>query len=229
MRPQFSHQQYRDLTVFKEHVENLIALLPKNGELVDLQPLLFRFTLDTTSAFLFGESTYTLREGQSTGGTEFARNFDTAQAYVIKRFRLLDPYWLIGSPTFHHACKAAHDFVDGIIKLRRVKIDSQEDEKGGNYVFFDNVAKDSATDEALRGQLLNILLAGRDTTACLLSWTFHLLTRHPAVLTRLRKEIEATVGAETEMTRDDFKRMPYLANVLKESEPYIFPRLLQTF
>lgn len=228
LRPQFSHQQYRDLTVFKEHIDNLIALLPGKGELVDLQPLLFRFTLDTTSAFLFGESTYTFREGQSTSGTEFARSFDTAQDYVIKRFRLLDLYWLIGGPTFQRACTSAHEFVDGIIKLRRANIDSQ-DEKGGKYVFFDNVAKDSATDEALRGQLLNILLAGRDTTACLLSWTFYLLTRHSAVLLRLRQEIEETVGAETEMTRDDFKRMPYLANVLKESEPYLSPRLVQRF
>ena len=217
LRPQFSHQQYKDLTIFKEHVENLIALLPGNGEPVDLQPLFFRFTLDTTSAFLFGESTYTLKEGRSTSGMDFARSFDTAQDYVVKRFRLLDLYWLIGGPTFSHACTSAHTFIDGIINIRRAKTTSQK-EKSENYVFFDNVAAESANDQALRGQLMNILLAGRDTTACLLSWTFHLLTRHPDVLSRVREEIETVVGKDPDMTRDAFKRMPYLANVLKESK-----------
>ena len=221
LRPQFSHQQYKDLKIFKEHVENLIALLPGNGEPVDLQPLFFRFTLDTTSAFLFGESTYTLKEGRSTSGMEFAKNFDTAQDYVVKRFRLLDLYWLIGGPAFSHACTSAHKFIDNIIDVRRAKPTSRN-EKSENYVFFDNIASESANDEALRGQLLNILLAGRDTTACLLSWTFHLLTRHPDVLSRLREEVETIVGEDPDMTRDDFKRMPYLANVLKESKSLYF-------
>ena len=221
LRPQFSYQQYKDLTIFKEHIENLIALLPGNGEQIDLQPLFFRFTLDTTSAFLFGQSTYTLKEGRSTSGMDFAKSFDTAQDYVVKRFRLLDLYWLIGGPKFSHACTSAHQFIDGIIHTRRAESASQH-EKSENYVFFDNIAAEFANDEALRGQLLNILLAGRDTTACLLSWIFHLLTRHPDVLSRLREEVETIVGNIPDMTRDDIKRMPYLANVLKESKYFIF-------
>lgn len=222
LRPQFSYQQYQDLTVFKEHVDNLIACLPGNGEQVDLQPLFFRFTLDTTSTFLFGQSTYTLKEGHSVTGLEFARSFDTAQDYVVKRFRLLDLYWLIGGPKFRQACALAHQFIDKIIKLRQRK-ELYPNDRSGNYVFFDAVAKDSTNEEALRGQLLNILLAGRDTTACLLSWTFHLLARHPRVLLRLREEIKMmeNVRAGRNLSRDDIKRMPYLANVLKESKPHL--------
>ena len=200
-------------------MDNLIACLPGTGEQVDLQSLFFRFTLDTTSAFLFGESTYTLKEGQSVTGLEFATSFDTAQDYVVKRFRLLDLYWLIGGPKFHQACASAHEFIDKIIKRRQRK-DLGLDDQGGKYLFFDAVAKDSTNEEALRGQLLNILLAGRDTTACLLSWTFHLLVCHPRVLLRLREEIQmmANGSAGPSMSRDDIKRMPYLANVLKESK-----------
>ncbi|KAG6991125.1 cytochrome P450 [Physcia stellaris] len=218
LRPQFSYQQYQDLAVFKEHVDNLIACLPGTGDQVDLQPLFFRFTLDTTSSFLFGESTYTLKEGQSVSGLEFARSFDTAQDYVVKRFRLLDLYWLIGGSEFRQACSMAHQFIDNIIKRRQRK-ELYSNDRSGNYVFFDAVAKDSTNEEALRGQLLNILLAGRDTTACLLSWTFHLLARHPRVLQRLREEINSmgSVGVGPDMSRDDIKRMPYLANVLKET------------
>lgn len=222
LRPRFSYQQYQDLAVFKEHVDNLIACLPGTGDQVDLQPLFFRFTLDTTSSFLFGESTYTLKEGQSVSGLEFARSFDTAQDYVVKRFRLLDLYWLIGGSKFRQACSTAHQFIDNIIKRRQRK-ELYPNDRSGNYVFFDAVAKDSTNEEALRGQLLNILLAGRDTTACLLSWTFHLLTRHPQDLQRLREEINSmgSVGVGPDMSRDDIKRMPYLANVLKESKPHL--------
>ena len=168
LRPQFLQQQYKDLNVFRDHVDNLIACLPENGEVIDLQPLFFRFTLDTTSGFLFGESTYTLKRGQSNDGLNFAKAFDTAQDFVVKRFRLLDLYWLIGGSKFNQSCSLAHKFIDGIITQRQASIDKTQEKRDG-YVFFDAVAEASPNKEALRGQLLNILLAGRDTTACLLS------------------------------------------------------------
>lgn len=43
------------------------------------------------------------------------------------------------------------------------------------YGFINQVAQESATIEDLRDQLLNVLLAGRDTTACCLSWTLYVL------------------------------------------------------
>lgn len=170
LRPQFSRQQYQDLDIFREHVENLIACIYKNGECSDLQPLFFRFTLDTTSAFLFGESTYSLKSKSSIEGSKFAKNFDIAQDYVVKRFRLLDLYWVIGGSSFRNACKSVHDFVDEIISRRHKNANSSQNEDG-RYVFFDAVAQDCTSQAALRGQLINILLAGRDTTACLLTWT----------------------------------------------------------
>lgn len=198
-------------------MDNLIACLPDNGAVVDLQQLFFSFTLDTTSGFLFGKSTYVLQGGQSKDGRNFAKAFDTAQDFVVKRFRLLDLYWLIGGPKFYQACNQAHKFIDDIIAERKVSI-VEAQEKYERYVFFDAVAEDANTEEALRGQLLNILLAGRDTTACLLSWTFHLLVRHPEVLSNLRAEIKAVCNTSSDVTRNEIKSMPYLANVTKESE-----------
>jgi cytochrome P450 family 135 len=45
---------------------------------------------------------------------------------------------------------------------------------------------DSLTDEELRDELMTLLIAGHETTATALAWAFERLTRHPAVLTRLR-------------------------------------------
>jgi cytochrome P450 family 135 len=47
------------------------------------------------------------------------------------------------------------------------------------------------SDKELRDHLMTLLLAGHETTATALAWTFDLLLRHPAALTRLRDSIEA--------------------------------------
>jgi cytochrome P450 len=46
-------------------------------------------------------------------------------------------------------------------------------------------------DEDLRDQLMTLLLAGHETTATALAWTFDLLLRHPRELARLRDSLEA--------------------------------------
>jgi cytochrome P450 len=46
-------------------------------------------------------------------------------------------------------------------------------------------------DKELRDQLMTLLLAGHETTATALAWTFDLLLRHPAELGRLRDSLEA--------------------------------------
>jgi cytochrome P450 len=68
------------------------------------------------------------------------------------------------------------------------------------------------SDEYLTDVVLNLVIAGRDTTACLLSWTFYELARHPDVLRTLREHLE---GVDV----DDFhsiKHQPYLTALLYE-------------
>jgi cytochrome P450 len=47
------------------------------------------------------------------------------------------------------------------------------------------------SDKELRDQLMTLLLAGHETTATALAWTFDLLLRHPAQLQRLRDSLDA--------------------------------------
>jgi cytochrome P450 family 135 len=47
------------------------------------------------------------------------------------------------------------------------------------------------SDAELRDQLMTLLIAGHETTATALAWTFDLLLRHPVALERLRAEIDA--------------------------------------
>ena len=170
LRPQLQHKQYESLEVFRTAVDDLIHLIQENTGVVDLQPLFFRLTLDTTTAFLFGESVRSLITPEAVGEGTFATAFNTAQQWVTKRFRLLDLYWLIGGKEFQQACNDVHKFADQIID-RNLSADRDESDQSGKYVFLDTVAKNTSDRTALRGQAINLLAAGRDTTACLLSWT----------------------------------------------------------
>ena len=52
------------------------------------------------------------------------------------------------------------------------------------------------SDRELRDQLMTLLLAGHETTATALAWTFDLLFRRPDAMERLREEVEADDGTE---------------------------------
>ncbi|RYN48489.1 hypothetical protein AA0117_g13443, partial [Alternaria alternata] len=198
LRPQLEHKHYEDLEVFRVPVEDLIQLLGKRSGTVDLQPLFSRLTLDTTTAFLFGESTRSLSDASGSAERVFATALDTAQQWVVKRLRLAALYWLVDSRAFRQACRDVHAFVDQLI-------DRNLSTTPERHSFLHAAAQTTSDRSALRAQAVNILVAGRDTTASLLSWTL------------LRTEIAATRTAPSRLSRNDLKGMRYLQNVLKES------------
>lgn len=170
MRPQYHHKQYANLEIFKEAVDNLLANIPEDGGVIHLQPLFFQLTLDTTTAFLFGESVHSFKAPSSaTADDDFGKYFNIAQDYVAKRFRLSDLYWLIGGKKFLDACRRVHQFADKIID-RNLSLNECSGSKEDKYVFLRTLAEDTPDRAAIRGQVINILVAGRDTTASLISW-----------------------------------------------------------
>ena len=118
--------------MLKKHVANLVARIPKNNEVVDHQPLFCQFTLDTTTAFLFGKSVYSLLESQEGRDNEFADSFNTAQEFMAKRFRLFNLYWLVGGRKFRESCKSTQTFVEEMIQQRQESTDSDQ-EKTDRY------------------------------------------------------------------------------------------------
>ncbi|GBG29324.1 Cytochrome P450 704C1 [Hondaea fermentalgiana] len=77
------------------------------------------------------------------------------------------------------------------------------------------------TDAELRAVVLNFTIAGRDTTACLLSWLFFELSIHPEIQEKLRKEVVREFGHDTEHLDYDVlmdpTRMPYLNGCVYEA------------
>jgi cytochrome P450 len=102
LRRQFVRIQYRNVNIFDRHVTDLVAGLSSAGDgIVDMQPHFFRFTLATTTDFLFGEPVGTL--GDDIQDT-FANNFDYASLISAYRLRLADFYWVYTNKKFRTAC-----------------------------------------------------------------------------------------------------------------------------
>ena len=173
LRKQFIRMQYQNMDVFRELVDNLLERLYISKRAIDLQPLFFKLTLDTTTALLLGQSVYSLRaeDVNDTGNKDFAEHFDIAQGGLAKRFRLAPWHSLYSPSQFRRSCSIVHQFVDEYISKRDTSQSKGNSCQGSTESFVDQLAEESGSHELLRDQLLNILLAGRDTTACCLSWT----------------------------------------------------------
>ncbi|KIX02259.1 uncharacterized protein Z518_08198 [Rhinocladiella mackenziei CBS 650.93] len=57
LRRQFVRMQYQSLEAFNEHVDNLVEAIRRAPDIIDLQPIFFRYTLDTKTALIFNQGT----------------------------------------------------------------------------------------------------------------------------------------------------------------------------
>ncbi|QSQ25346.1 cytochrome P450 [Pyxidicoccus parkwayensis] len=72
------------------------------------------------------------------------------------------------------------------------------------------------TDAQLRDELMTLFIAGYETTANALAWTWSLLSQHPEVEERARAEVARVLG-ERVPEAEDIPRLRYLSQVLEES------------
>jgi len=245
MRPQFAREQVSDLKLEEEHVQNMMRALRTGADGwtadIDIQVLFFRLTLDSACEFLFGESVDSQIANLPINASApserdaakdekvFAKAFDVSQRYLATRARLMDKHWLVNNTEFRSACKDTHAFVDYFVKLALNKDFKEKELEKGNvsvgkdrYVFLDALAAQTHDPIELRSQLLNILLAGRDTTASLLGWLFFILARHPNHYAKLRAAILEAFGPysaapDDVITYTSLKNCQYLQHCLNEA------------
>jgi cytochrome P450 len=230
LRPQFTRDQVADLSMLDDHISHLINLIPKDRSSFDIQRLFFLLTLDSATHFLFGESvgcmspttTGVLAKSAVRNAQGFADAFTTAQDYLAARSRAQSLYWVVNPKEFREANSRVHEVVDHYVNLAlEAKRNPDRKQADGRYIFLEALAAETDNPKTLRDNMLNILLAGRDTTASLLSSTFFYLARYPDVFARLRKEIVDAFGdskttPRVEITQTKLKDIPYLRYVLNE-------------
>jgi cytochrome P450 len=72
------------------------------------------------------------------------------------------------------------------------------------------------TDQELRDEVVTLLIAGHETTATALSWTFYLLSQNPPARQRLRQELDLVLAGRLPSTAD-LPSLPYARMVIDES------------
>lgn len=136
---------------------------------VDLKPFMYEFTLNTTTRLLFGE----LHSNMPKKDREAVRdNYDHAAFGCAVRLRLADAAWLYNPPKLRKSCKEVRKWAGFFVKkAMEYKEEFGEDAAIEKYAFIIDLWKEMQDLELVRDQLLHVLVAGRDTTASLLSWT----------------------------------------------------------
>jgi cytochrome P450 len=122
--------------------------------------------------------------------------------------------------------KVLNDFIEPYVEcaVNQSRQEFEIKEQSGEKVnFTDSLSQFTRDRMVLRDQLVSTLLAGRDTTACTLSWLFYELAYHPDIYQKLREEVLRTLGTDGKPTYDDLKSMKYMQWCLNEGiRPIIF-------
>ena len=220
LRPNFVRTQVADLDMFERHAAHLIKAIPHNGSTVNLQELFFRLTIDSATEFLFGESTNSLIAATAKSDSDFAGAFNRSQEAIAASARIGMVSKLLPQTQFKKDTKFIHAFIDRYVTSAldfRKDMDLQNkpgDE--GRYVFLHELAKRTKDPMQIRSELLNVLLAGRDTTASLLGNVWFTLSKRPDIWKKLQAEVNDVLNGK-KPTFAQIKEMKYLKNILHES------------
>jgi len=226
LRPNFARDQVADVEVFERHFKLMLKHIPRDGSTVDLQELFFCLTIDTATEFLFNHSSNTLRMFGQKGETQnedtlFSEAFNYAQhdCTVRTRYGFLDRFRK--NEKGWQSIRVCHEYIEKYVdEALRFRKELDEEKKAGNgkgdrYFFIQEVVKQTTDKKRIRDELINILLAGRDTTASLLSNMFFQLAKKPEIYAKLRAEVEKLEGRLP--TYEELKSMTYLKWCMNES------------
>ncbi len=218
--------------MFESHVQSLIKVIPRDGGMVDLQPLFQSLTLDVATEFLFGQSTNTLSpEGGDAETKEFARAFGDvlnawgAQDQGWKMFVAMTVGLFLPNLKLKGEYKIVHDYVDGLVERamndkNRYEYEKENTDKrsafpSGRYISLYELLDQTTDKVKIRSELLNVLVAGRDTTAALLSNVWFELSKRAGMWAKLQQEVSTLHSQHPTFER--LKEMKYLRAFLNES------------
>jgi cytochrome P450 len=183
----------------------------KGGEERDIHAEMMRLTLQIVAKTLFDADVD--REARQVG-----RALE-ALMELNSDFRklILTPTWL---PTPRNIrAKIATRRLDKII-FRFIEERRASGKDAGDLLSMLLAARDDdgscMSDRQLRDEAITIFLAGHETTANALSWTWMLLAQNPAVEAKLHAELDTVLAGRTPCL-DDLPNLPYAGQVITES------------
>ncbi|WVZ57450.1 hypothetical protein U9M48_007833 [Paspalum notatum var. saurae] len=216
----FSTRALRDFSgaVFKRNAAKLAGIVSGNAaskQSMDFQGLALKATMDSIFTIAFGLDLDTL--GGSADGSRFAAAFDDASEFTLLRY--VNAFWKamrflnVGSEAaLKERAKVVDDFVYKHIRDRVQELsDSKatEDSESRQDMlsrFIRTASTESGTVDYtyLRDIIMNIVIAGKDTTAGALSWFLYMACKHPEIQEKICEEAREATGANETATVDEF-------------------------
>ena len=194
-----------------------------DGTILDIHKEMIKLTLAIICKTVLG---YDIEPGHD----EVGENLKTCMKYFN---RLLMPFGeliekiplLPLNKGFQTAKRDLDSIVYRMIKEHRKKLDKGHEKKEDDDLLFtllqaqdEEAGIGKMTDEQLRDEVMTIFLAGHETTANALTWTYYLLSEHPTIETKLQEELHSIFGSnKTIITADDVPRLEYTEKILTES------------
>ncbi|KAL4936231.1 hypothetical protein BDV06DRAFT_205423 [Aspergillus oleicola] len=166
----------------------------------------------------------TIESGMLERGTRepsFADAFYYSQQAVLMR-SMLGPLSVLyrdqKADKCNHICRGfAQQFVDEAINAVAANKQGEKVEENGRqkHVFSHELASRTSDSRRILDELMNVLLAGRDTTASLLSNLFFVLAKNPQIWTKLRDEVSVLQGQPP--TYKQLRGLKYTQHCVNES------------
>ena len=200
---------YADTMV--NYTERLISLW-REGETRDMHPEMMRLTLEIVVRCLFSADVSNDVDEVGASLKELVKPF-ASQATLgwILNNRLPTP----AHRRFHALAKKIDDVVYRIIAERRT---SGKDE--GDLLSMLLAARDEdgsqMSDRQLRDEVMTLFLAGHETTALTLAWSWYLLGTHPEAEAKFHAELDEVLGGRLP-TMADLPRLKFTEQIAKES------------
>lgn len=181
---------------------------------LDIHRQMVMFTLMSVGKSLFGEPMTKEELNQ------FADAIATIQAYLVKK--VVQPYlfpyfFLTGQNKKHHKIREEGDqIIVDYIESRR-----KSGDKGADILqlILDTPYKDTGelmSDETVKVEILQLLVAGNETSTTAATWTLYQLAKHPEHINKIREEIQRVCG-DKPIDYTTLHSLEYLTRVLDES------------
>ncbi len=211
--PAFQHRRiaaYAD--VMADYAEHIAELWP-SGATIDVSREMMRLTLWIVGKTLFDADV--LNEAEELGrALEIAlRNFNSQ----LSAFVPLPPTW--PTPRNRRSARAIARLDETVYRIIRERRAAGDDRGDLLSMLLQTSYEDDGTfmtDRQVHDEAITLFLAGHETTANALAWTWYLLARHPAIYARVCREAKEALGGRAP-TYADLQKMPYALQVLKEA------------
>ncbi|MCI0682032.1 MAG: cytochrome P450 [Gemmataceae bacterium] len=183
------------------------------GERRDIMVEMMRLTLVIAAKTLFDAEV-------GGGAQDVVEALNVLQEEFLRSFNRLvpTPMWIPTPANLRQrrAIRRLDEILYGFIRSRR----EQNVDKGDLLSLLlharDEDDGSRMTDRQVRDEAMTLFLAGHETTALALSWTWHLLAQHPLVEEKLVAEWAAILGGRTP-TVDDWPKLRFTEQVILES------------